>query len=162
MATKLPATERFFQPEISKVYFALAIADILAVTRAELTAATDLTDEIADLAGWNITSGQIPTPDLGNRFISSIAGRTQTDASTLTIYASLDGDDVRTVLPRGTKGFMIFADGGDVEDYPCDIFPVEVTSVGKLRSVGDQGFQLTLGFATKKPPAEDVPLPATA
>lgn len=162
VTTKLPATERFFQPEISKVYFALAIANIRAVTRPELDAATDLTDEIADLSGWNITSGQINTPDLGNRFVSSITGRTQTDASSLTVYASLDGDDARTVLPRGTKGFLIFADGGDVEDYPCDIFPVEVSSVGKIRSTGDQGFQLTIGFAIKKPPAEDVPLPALA
>ncbi|MFE6228907.1 hypothetical protein [Cellulosimicrobium sp. NPDC057862] len=158
----LPATDRFFQPEISKVLFALAIANPAAITRAEITAATDLTNEIADMSGWNVASSQINTPDLGNRFVSTITGRTQADNSTLTVYADLTGDDARKVLPRGTKGFLIFADGGDVEDQPCDIFPIEVASVGKVRSTGDQAFQLTIGFAIKKPPFEDVPLPAAA
>lgn len=158
----LPATDRFFQPEISKVFFALAIANPAAITRPEITAATDLTNEIADLSGWNVASSQINTPDLGNRFVSSITGRTQADNSTITFYADLTGDDVRTVLPRGTKGFLIFADGGDVASQPCDIFPIEVASVGKVRSTGDQAFQLTIGFAIKKPPFEDVTLPAAA
>ena len=158
----LPATDRFFQPEISKVWFALVLADPANLTRAEITAATDITDEIADLSGWMVASSQINTPDMGHRFVSSITGRTQADNSTITVYADLTGDDARKVLPRGTKGFLIFADGGDVEDQPCDIFPVEVASVGKVRSTGDQAFQLTIGFAIKKPPFEDVPLPAAA
>lgn len=158
----LPATDRFFQPEISRVWFALTLADPANLARPDIAAATDLTDEIADLAGWNVTSNQINTPDLGHRFVSSITGRTSSDASSLTFYADIAGDDVRKVLPRGTKGFLIFADGGDVEDQPCDIFPVEVASVGKVRSTGDQAFQLTIGFAIKKPPFEDVPLPAAA
>lgn len=162
MATKLPATERFFAPEISKVYFALTIAALPVLSRADITAAKDITDDIADLSGWNVTSNQINTPDLGNRFVGSITGRTSADNSTITFYGDLTGEDIRKILPRGTKGYLIFADGGDVEDYPSDIFPIEVASVGKLRSTGDQAHQLTVGFAIKKPPFEDVPLPASA
>lgn len=159
----LPATERFFAPEISKAYFLPAIAAATMIpTRAEIDAGTDLTDEIADLSGWAVSSGMINTPDLGHRFISQIGGRTSVEASTITFYASQDGNDVREVLPRGTTGFIVFADQGDAVGLPADVFPVQVTSLGKVRSTGDQAFQLTVSFAIRKPPAEDIALPAVA
>lgn len=163
MSTKLPVTERFFQPEVSKVFLHLTLADYKAgPARAEIEASTDLTDEIAGLEGWGVSSNLIDTPDLGRRFVSKIGGRTTTDNSSITFYGDLAGDDVRKVLPRGTKAFITFADGGDVEGSPADTFPTEVTSVGKLRSVGDQAYQVTITFAITKPPAEDIPLPAKA
>lgn len=159
----LPKSTRFFAPEISKVYFATSLADYTSgADRAEITAAVDITDEIADLTGFDVTSGSIDTPDLGHRFVSKIAGRLQTSDSSITFYASLDGDDVRKVLPRGTTGHLIFMDGGDVPTQPMDIFPVEVNSVGKVRSTGEQAFQLTIGFTITGTPAEDVDIPAAA
>ncbi|MGN8245236.1 hypothetical protein ACTHAM_002355 [Cellulomonas soli] len=163
MTPSLPATERFFQPEISECIFLPAIAAATLVpTRPEITAGTRLTDEIAGLSGWTISSAMITTPDYGRRFISQIAARTNAEQSSITFYADLGGDDVRKVLPRGTKGFILWADHGDEVDLPADIFKIEVTSVGKLRSVGDQAFQVTVTFAITKEPSEDVSLPAAA
>lgn len=163
MPPTLPATERFFAPEISKVYYlpTIAAAD-LEPTRAEITAGTDLTNEIADLSGWTVTSAMINAPDLGRRFVSQIGGRTNVEASSLTFYADLGGDDVRAVLPRDTTGYIVFADQGDATGLPADVFPVKVTSVGKVRSTGEQAFQITITFAITRPPAEDIELPATA
>lgn len=159
--TAMPATKRFFQPEISKVYLALTVADYrTAILRPEIAAATDLTNEIADLSGFSVTSNLIDTPDLGNRFVSRIGGRTTTEDSSITFYADQGGDDVRKVLARGDKAFLIFCDGGDQVGYLADVFPVEVTSVGKVRSTGDQAFQLTVGFAITAVPGEDLELPA--
>lgn len=159
---KINTTERFFQVGISRVYFALAIADKANITRAEITAAKDLTDEIAGITGFGVSSGTIDTPDLGNRFIKKIGGRINTDDSSLTFWADREGDDARKDLPRGTKGYLIFCDHGDAATLPADIFEVEVTSVGKVRSVDEQGFQLTVNFANTGVPAEDVALPAAA
>ena len=163
MATPIPTSERFFAPEISKVLFLTTIAAAnLAATRPELTAGTDLTDEIADLAGWNVSSGTIDTPDLGSRFTKQIGGRLTVEASSLTVYASRDGVDAREVLPRDTVGYLVFMDGGDVPTEPMDVFPVKVTSVGKVRSTGDQAGQLTINFSMPAVPAEDLPIPAAA
>ncbi len=160
---KLATSTRFFAPEISKVFFATSLANYkTGASRAEITASTDITDEIADLSGWDITAGSIDTPDLGTRFMSKIAGRLQTSDSSLTMYASEDGDDARDVLPRGTKGFIIFMDGGDVPTQPSDIFPIEVNSLGKVRTTGETAAQLTVGFTITAPPAEDVAIPAAA
>lgn len=160
--TKLPATERFFAPEISKVYLALALVNPASLTRSEITASTDVTDEIADLSGWNVSSGMISVPDLGSRFTKQIGGRTSVDASSITFYGDLGGDDIRKVLARGDRAHLIFCDQGDAAGLPADVYPVQVTTVGKLRSVGDEAFRLTVGFAITGVPFEDVVLPAAA
>lgn len=160
-ASPIPVTDRFFQPEISKVIFIPTIAaSTLIPTRSEINAGDDLSAEIADVSGWMVQSGFIDTPDLGKRYTSKIGGRLTTADSSLTMYASKDGDDVRAVLPRGTEGFIAFMDGGDVPTQPMDVFKVEVAALGKVRSTGDNAFQLTLQFSIKDF-AEDVAIPAT-
>jgi len=103
----------------------------------------------------------ISTPDLGSRFTKQIGGRTQADASSITFYASKDGADIRSVLQRGLTGYLTFMDGGDVAAQPMDVFPIEVTSVGKVRTTGDNAQQITVTFAITGEPAEDVDIPAT-
>lgn len=157
----LPTSQRFFAPEITKVYWLPAVAaSNLTPTRAEITAGTDLSGEIADIQGWVVEGGAIPTPDLGSRFIASIPGRTSVQDSSLTLYADEAGVDVRTVLAQGDNGFILFADGGDVAGRPADVFPVRVNSVGKMRSTGDQASQITVRFNITAEPATDVDLPA--
>jgi hypothetical protein len=101
----------------------------------------------------------INTPDWGSRFISQIAGRTSAEGSSITFYASKDGHDIREVLVRGDRAYVIFADGGDVAGQPCDIFAIEVTAVGKVRS-GENAQTITVQFAITRVPAENVALPA--
>jgi hypothetical protein len=159
-AAAINPTERFFQPEVSKVIFVPAIASsALAYTRVEVDAGDDLTAEIADLSGWTVESGFIATPDMGKRYTGKIGGRLTTPDSSITFYGDKSGDDVRSVLPRGTKGFVVFMDGGDVATQPSDVFAVEVASVGKMRSTGDNAFQVTVAFSISNF-AEDVAIPA--
>jgi hypothetical protein len=160
-ATPVTQSTRFFAPEITKCIFLPTIAAAnLAATRAEIDAGTDLSNEIADLSGWTIASGTIDTPDLGNRFTRQISGRTTAEASSLTMYADKKGVDAREILPRDTVGFIVFMDGGDVPADPMDVFPVSVSSLGKVRSTGDQAGQLTINFSITGIPAEDLPIPA--
>lgn len=160
--TLLPTSERFFAPEISKVWLVPAVVAVDGIpTRTEIEAGTDLTDEIADLSGWLQASGSIATPDLGHRFIGSIPGRKTIADSSITFYASPDGEDVRTVLAEGQNVFVVFADGGDTATFPADCYPARVASIGKVRSTGDNAFQLTVTFTVTHPPVVDFQLPAT-
>lgn len=158
----LTPTKRFFQPEISDYYFLPAVADPENVTRAEIGAGTLLSPEIADISGFSTSSTLIDTPDLGSRFVKRIGGRTTTEDSSLTFYASRDGVDVRAILPRSTEGYLYLADGGDEPGSLADLFHVEVTSVGKVRSTGDQAMQLTISFGILSVPVEDLVIPAAA
>ena len=159
-ASKLAKATRYFNPEITKFIFLPACANIAAPTRAEINAGTDLSDDIADIDGWMISSGTIDTPDLGSRFTSKIGGRLEVEDSSLTMYADVAGVDVRTLLPRLTKGAMLVADGGDVAGRKADNFPVEVLMNGKGRSTGDDAATLQVGFTITASPAENVTIPA--
>lgn len=157
----LPSSTRFFQPEISVVHFLPTIAATnLLPTRPEITAGTNLTKEIADISGWSVAANMIDTPDLGAKFVAQVAGRIKADNSSLTFYADKLGVDVRATLPRGQRGYIVFMDGGDVATTgKMDVFPVEVSSVGKMRSTGEQAMQLTVSFAITAKPAEDLAIP---
>jgi hypothetical protein len=161
MATpKLSASTRYFDPEVTKVYFVPSIANQTSPTRLEMDAGTDLSDEIADLSGWVVSGEDIPTPDLGSRFTANIPGRTSADDSSLTLYADKTGVDVRGVLPRDTSGFILWLDGGDVAGNKMDVYPVRVKSNGKMRSVGNEAARLQIQFSVTSEPTENVTVPA--
>jgi hypothetical protein len=157
----LATSERYIDAGVTKIFYLPACANPSAPTRAEITAGTDLSDQIASAAGWQLQGAEVETPDLGSTFNSKIPGKTSVDDSSLTFYADLSGDDVRSVLPRGTTGFIFIADGGDVPGNKADNYPVRVRSVGKARTVeGTSAKVLTVSFSITSEPAEDVPVPA--
>lgn len=160
MATPaLSTSTRYFDPEITKVYFVGTIANKSAPTRIELNAGTDLSGEVADLSGWVVAGEPIATPDLGSRFTSNIPGRTQAEDSSLTFYADQEGVDVRAVLPRDTNGFIVWLDGGDTPSNKMDVFPIRVLSNGKQRSVSEDAARIQVQFAITSEPAENVTVP---
>jgi hypothetical protein len=159
--TKIAATQRFFRPGLTKVYWVVAIATYTAPTRAEINLGVDVSDEIAEINGFTVTSDSVDTPDLGSRFVSKIPGRINAEDSSLNFYASSTGfNDARSVLPRDTSGFVIFMDAGDVSTTGrMDIYPAKVASHGKLRGIEDPGMTQA-AFTVTREPAEDKVIPA--
>ncbi|WP_116042253.1 hypothetical protein [Amycolatopsis palatopharyngis] len=159
-APAITASTRYFDPETTKVYYVASIASKSAPTRLELNAGTDLSPEVADITGWNVTGEQIPTPDLGALFTSQIPGRTTSDDSSLTFYADKAGVDVRGTLPRGTNGFIVWLDGGDTANNKMDVYPIRVRSNGKMRSLSNEAARIQIQFSITSEPAENVTVPA--
>lgn len=159
-ASPITASTRYARFGVTKVYFCSAIANKSAPTRAELNAGTDLSNEVAEIDGYQVGSNFIETPDLGSSFTSKITGRTASDDSSLTMYASVNSVDVRSLLPRGTTGFLVWLDEGDVAGRKMDIFPITVGSVPKERTAGDEASRLVVNVAITSAPAENVTIPA--
>lgn len=158
-ASPITASTRYFRPDTSSVVFASAIANKSAPTRAEINAGTALENEISEVNGFSVTSETIPTPDLGTRFISQIDGDITVEASSLTCWASVNSVDVRGLLPRGTTGFLLFMDEGDVSGRKGDTFPIKVTSQGAIRE-RDGGARRVVNFAITSEPGEGWTIPA--
>jgi len=159
MAT-LSTSDRYFAVGITEIiYIPTIVATTHIPTRAEITAGTIMTDEVADISGWTQQAGSIPLPNLGKRFTGNLPGRITVDSSSLTFYADLEGVDVRAVLPQDTVGYIAFMDGGDVAASKMDVYPIRVSSLGKVRSTGDQAGQITVMFAVTSEPAVDVAIP---
>lgn len=154
-------SNRYIDAGVTEIVYLPACANPGAPTRAEINAGTVLSTEVASAAGWQLQGAEVETPDLGSTFNSKIPGKTSVDDSSLTFYADLAGADVRALLPRGTTGFILIADGGDVPGNKADNFPIRVRSVGKARTVeGTSAKVLTVSFSITAEPSEDVTIPA--
>lgn len=159
MAT-IPVSTRFFQPGIVKVYWLPTVADPSNVTRAEITAGTDLTPELDDISGWSYSTTFVETKDANSRTRPKLAGAVSLDDSSMTFNGSQDGQDVRTVLTRGTTGYVLWCDGGDATGLPGELFPAEVGAVVRVRSLDSDAFKVRVDFGITNVPT-DIDLPAT-
>ena len=161
--TQINPSTRYFDVATTKCYWLPSVASAaLEPTRAEMNAGTDLSKEIADLDGWTVEGDEIETPDLGTTFTGKIPGRTNAEDCSLTFHADKNGDDARTLLPRGTEGFIMWCDGGDIEDNIATVFPVRVRSCSVQRSVDDENARIMVQFSVAREPAENVSIPAAA
>lgn len=156
----IPVSTRFFQPGIIDVYWLPAVANPAAgPTRAEITAGTSLAQELDDWTGWSYSTNFIETKDAKSRVRPKLAGAVTLDDSSMTFNGSANGQDIRTVLTREDTGYVLICDGGDTAGYPAELFPVEVGSVVKVRSLDSDAFKVRVDFGVTNVPT-DVTLPA--
>jgi hypothetical protein len=158
-ATPITASVRYVRFGVTRVVFAPAVANILVPTRAEINAGTDLSGEVSEISGFQVTSNFVDTPDLLSSFTSKLAGRTSSDDSSITMYASSNSTDVRALLSRGTSGFLMWFDEGDTPGRKYDVYPITVGSVAKDRSLEDPA-RLVVNVAITRTPTENITVPA--
>jgi hypothetical protein len=159
VATPISASTRYYPPGTRQVYWMPAIANKAAPTRAELDAGTDLTGELAAMAGFSTTSATVSVPDLKNRFAPDIPGQITAPSSSITLYMSEDSQDVRQLMPRDSTGFVAVLWEGDVAGRSMDVYPVTVTAAPKDVTTTNAG-QITVDFAVTSLPEENVVIPA--
>lgn len=160
-ATPIAAPVEYINPGVTKVLFCPAVASTSGPTRAEINAGTDLTRALADTSGWQVESDQVDSPNMDDVFTPTISGRTKVADSSLTLYCDVTGADVRALLPRGTNGFVLWLDGGDVPTRKMSVFPVRVSSLGMVREVkGDSPATIVVSFGVTATPQENVAVPA--
>lgn len=158
-ATPITTSDRYYVQGVSKVVWVPTLANAASPTRSEINAGTDLSGEVAAASGWQVTGNTEDTPALGSVFIGKVPSTTTADESTLTMYADSTSTDVRTLLSRGSSGYVIWMDEGDVEDHLMDVFPVRVTSATPQRDVSSVA-QIQVSFAVMREPAQNVAIPA--
>lgn len=160
-ATAITPVTRYWPVGTTRWLWLPAISNYTsAVTRAEINAGTDLSGEVAAVDGWTVSSNQIDTPDVNNRFRAKIPGPIEAADSSLTFYADPSGADVRTLLPRDTAGYIVRMDGGDVTGRKMSVFPVKVASQNKLMGTDEEAGRIEIAFTITRVPAEDLAIPA--
>jgi hypothetical protein len=156
-------SKRFIRRGVSKYKFSPTLASPATVTRTELDTAEDLSDEVADVSGWQLTNNNVPTPDMGSDFDSSIPGTDSAADSSFTFYEDFDAELIETLLPKGTEGFVIILRKGDKPaSTSMDIFPVRVAVKGSEHSAGNDPARFMVTFNITARPELDVAVPAAA
>jgi hypothetical protein len=143
------------------------VASKTAPTRAEINAGTVLatpgsaaTEAIADVGGWISRNNPIPAPDLNSDFDKQEPGTFSADSPTLTFYADLTGEVVKTALAEGTFGYMIIMWKGDVAARKCQVWPVRVAANNDVPSLGNELHRFEVQFAPSDAPEKNATIPA--
>lgn len=158
-ATPMAATSRYFRPGVTKIYIVDTIADKNAPTRLELDAGTDVSAEVMEIEGFQVTSNTLDTPDYGSRFSSKIPSDIVADDSALVTYADSTSVDIRSIVARDQNTHVVIMDEGDTTGLLMDVFPVRVSATPKLRTRTDPA-TIRAAFTVTSEPAENVSIPA--
>ena len=158
VAPNISASTRYIPEGTTDYYWVVTIANYLSPSRAELNAGTRLTPEIANTGNWGIISNSLDAPDLATLFTAQIGGKVTIDGPTIDMYADQTSADVRTLLPRGTAGFVVKFPEGDVTGRKMDVFPAKVLQQAKPTNLTNPSL-VQLVFAITKIPAENVTVP---
>jgi len=154
----LTVTTRYVPEGTRKIYWVATIATYTAPTRPELNAGIDLSNEIAEITGFTVSSDTVDVPDLSGRFTAKVAGRINAADSAIRFYASSTSNDVRTVLPRDTVGYVVTLWEGDVTGQKMDVWPVKVTAASVQTGIDDPA-SIEIGFVITRVPAQNVAIP---
>lgn len=150
---------RFFRRGVSKIRFLPTVAGT-SPTRAELTAGTDLSPQVAGIGGFSLENSPITTPDLSTNFDSQIDGPDTTAASSLTIYDDDAAETIRLALAKGTVGYLVFMPYGDVPAKRCEVWPVKTTGVNDQWGLDASAATFVSGFAVTNVPNQNAVVPA--
>jgi hypothetical protein len=159
-ATPITVTNRYTPPGRRKYNWLTAVAAYPAMaTRAEINAGSDLSAELAEVNGFELTGDSADAPDLGGGFVAQVPARVTASDSEFVFYASSNSADIRTVLPRGTAGFVLILPEGDVPTQKCEIWPATVKSMFIDGSVEDPG-KIHVQLSITKLPIQNLTIPA--
>ena len=157
-APPIGASSRYIPEGVTHFYFVTTIANYNSPTRPELNAGTDLTPEVAAAGDWAINGNAVPAPDLATLFDPTIAGKVSMGTTTIDMYADATSADSRTLMPRGTSGYVVKFPEGDVTGRKMDVFPVKVLAQPKPTNMGNPSV-IQFQYAVTKIPAENVTVP---
>jgi len=153
---------RFFRRGKSKMLFGLEVADRATPTREELEAAVDMSEDIADIAGFELTNSPIQTPNLANQFTPQIEGEDTVADSSLTLYDRDGSDDIRAAVEKGTPGFIFMLPYGDVPGKRMEVWPARSNGTNDLWTVGNDPARFNAPFSVTGVPEQNAEVPAAS
>ena len=143
-----------------KFYFAPAVAVLAAPTRTEITAAVDLTPQLADTSGFSAAPQSAEVPDYDSDFTKKVPGIKAAEDPTMTFWEDDDSSTIRTAVADGAAGFIIRCPYGDVAAKRCEVWPVRSTGPNTNLPNDNNAAQFVVVFATEDAPELEAVLPA--
>lgn len=149
----------YFRRGTSRVYLVPTIT-VTAPTVAQVTAGTEITDDIADVEGFRFSNSRIDIPKLSSTFTATIAGEDTADDSSLTFYDDDTTNPLRATLAKGTQTHVVFFPAGTAGANPAigddvDVWPVESASTPREWTMGNDPARWMAEFGITAPPSLD-------
>lgn len=142
-----------------------AIEDVNEPTETELDAAENLTENycLSGIVGWEVQSELIDAP-AWTAFTRQRVGIQSVPDARLIFASDRQGLDVRTVMSRLDRGFIVLLPSGlytDHPDAPLNVYPVRVAQITQFQRLAAGGSQLEVAFAVRGSVGENVNVAVT-
>lgn len=148
----------FYRRGTTKAYFLPAIAGSNP-TSGEMSAGTDLSPQVLLITGFGFTNQRIQVPVLSSTFVSEINGPDQATASSLTFAEDNASTTIRTLLAKGTVGFILLAPNGIGTGKVAETWPIISSGVNRDWTLGNDPAKFVVELAVTSPPNQNVTLP---
>lgn len=151
---------RFFRRGKTKVYFVPTISNIDAPTATEMSAATELSCELADVAGFAFKNSPISVPDMCSTFVKNIPGEDKADSSSMTFYEDDTSNPIKVLLAKAAIGYIVFFPIGVTGGSPsvgdgCEVWPVQVASSTREWKASNDAAKYMVEFTVTGVPDQD-------
>lgn len=150
---------KFFRRGISKIKWLPAVAGT-SPTRAEITAGTDLSPQVSEINGYQLSNSPIVAPNLAEQFSPQIDGEDTVADSSLVFNDDDALTTIRTAMAKGTAGFLVFFPYGDVPTKRCEVWPCKSTGVNDEWNTGNNAARFAIGTSVTKTPTQNGITPA--
>lgn len=155
---------RFLRRGTTRFYWVPSIASAnLIPTTAEVTAGTRLDNQLNEVNGFTFGNNPINAPDFLTTFVGQVAGEDTSEDSSLTFYEDTTTNPIRTLLAKGTSGFIVIFKAGTAGATPAagdkaDVWPVSVGSNAPQYTADNETAKYMVRFINTARPANDVTL----
>ena len=149
---------KFFRRGVSKIYFLPAVAGA-SPTSGEIAAGTDLSPQINNISGFQMSNQPIEVPVLSTQFVGKIDGPDTVADSTITFLDHSDSATLRTLQAKGTAGFLVLMPYGNVSSKRCEVWPAKSTGVNDEWSLGNDPARFVVGYVITSLPTQTATLP---
>lgn len=150
----------FIRKGKSRLMFAPAVANKAAPTRAEITAATQLSIDLRTINGMTVETSRVTRPNLAELFTPTRKGEKTTEATSLVMYDNDTTHTVRDVLAEDTEGFLIYMPYGDVPAERCEVWPVVITGNNDDLTIENELARYIVSIGVTSTPEQDAVIPA--
>jgi hypothetical protein len=155
---------RFIERVSGRAWWLSSIASSTkAPTVAEIAAGILLSDPedenpLVNVEGFSAEASSVDSPMYGASQTPKTPGEVTLSDSALTFYRDDTTNPIRTALPRGEEGFVVFAGpGGAVAaGTKVDVYPAQVTGNNPVRGNANEPATFRVGVAITGIPGEDL------
>jgi hypothetical protein len=156
---------RFFRRGTTKTYWVPTLGSLTAPSAAQVNAGVNMTQQVADISGFEFANSPIPTPDLSTTFTTTIPGEDTAQEPQLVFYEDNVANTLQTTLAKGTTGHVVIFYKGTAGASPATGDKAEVwatISTGPYReySMGNDPARWGARFTPTAPPSFDATLVA--
>ena len=155
---------RYSRKGKAAIKFSATLTDVTApysATRAEITGATDILAQLAEIGGMQYSNEPIDTPDMASSFDTQIPGADTTDPPTFTFYDTDEASPaIRTALAKGVTGYLLVFPQGDIAARRMEIWPVQSTGINDEWTAGNEPARSVVTTVVTAPPTQNAVVPA--